>query len=296
MRKKYQSLEEQIDTLPSLKHELILVEGIPGAGKTTTADRIKEKLESLGTEVVVYHEGVSHPADMAWNAYLTMEQYGEYKNKCKTIWENSEKAITLEDLNKLIEKQTRFEDEHAILAYTRIDFPEEKYWESAGSAACYELGDGKSRLEDFTNIHLKRWTRFADEKRHGQVVVFESAFLQNHIAELMGHYQKSDEEIIAYFKNLLRTVQKLNPLLLYLNPVNIEAVISKVAGERKAPEGTSWRDWVDEVIEWVENCNYGKSHNLKGYDGVVAFCEERVRLDYLMINNLEIDTVIVDKK
>lgn len=53
-----------------MENKLILVEGIPGAGKTTTARRIKKKIMSEGKNVILYEEGMSHPADMAWNAYL----------------------------------------------------------------------------------------------------------------------------------------------------------------------------------------------------------------------------------
>lgn len=49
-----------------MNSRLILVEGIPGAGKTTTARKIKEKLIDEGKEAILYEEGMSHPADMAW--------------------------------------------------------------------------------------------------------------------------------------------------------------------------------------------------------------------------------------
>ncbi|WP_291569267.1 zeta toxin family protein [Clostridium sp. UBA4548] len=49
-----------------MENKLILVEGIPGAGKTTTARIIKERLISEGKNVILYEEGMSHPADMAW--------------------------------------------------------------------------------------------------------------------------------------------------------------------------------------------------------------------------------------
>ena len=37
-----------------MKSRLILVEGIPGAGKTTTARRIKEKLIEQGENAILY--------------------------------------------------------------------------------------------------------------------------------------------------------------------------------------------------------------------------------------------------
>ena len=41
-----------------MNSRLILVEGIPGAGKTTTARKIKEKLIDEGKEAIFYEEGL----------------------------------------------------------------------------------------------------------------------------------------------------------------------------------------------------------------------------------------------
>ncbi|OPJ58227.1 hypothetical protein [Clostridium oryzae] len=65
-----------------MENKLILVEGIPGEGKTTIARKIKEKLISEGKNVILYEEGMSHPADMAWNAYLNKEEYASFLSKC----------------------------------------------------------------------------------------------------------------------------------------------------------------------------------------------------------------------
>lgn len=295
MRSNFQSIEEFLNSFTFSEHQLLLVEGIPGSGKTTTAHRIKEKLESHGIAVELYTEGDSHPADMAWQAYMTLEQYEEFKRKCKALWESSKKDIMLEELFNRIEKQVRYDDGHVLLAYTKIEFPEEKYWTLVGSVAPYELGSGRSSLEDFTNIHLKRWKSFADEKSPNSIAIFECAFLQNHVVELMGHYEKPDEEILTYFRNLLQTVKPLKPKLVYLYPQDIGSVISNAAKERKAPEGIQQPDWIDAFIKWVEDCSYGKTHKLEGFDGAIAFCQERLRLDEFIMNNIELDADIINR-
>ena len=64
-----------------MNSRLILVEGIPGVGKTTTARKIKAKLIEEGKDVILYEEVMSHPADMAWNAYLKEEEYNNSSSK-----------------------------------------------------------------------------------------------------------------------------------------------------------------------------------------------------------------------
>lgn len=231
----------------SMNSRLILVEGIPGAGKTTTARKIKEKLIEEGKDVILYEEGVSHPADMAWNAYLSKEEYDDFIAKCSKVWENSSKNISKEELINRINIQSRSEDNNVILAYTKIDFPEVVYWSLIGDIASKEICDGRKSLEEFTEIHLKRWSRFAKEALLTDTIyIFECAFLQNHIFELLGVYEKSDEEIYVHLKSLLETVKDLNPSIVYIEPSTVEDIIIKAAKERKSQDH-SRPDWIEEL-------------------------------------------------
>lgn len=60
-----------------MQHRLILVEGIPGSGKTTLANKIKDYLENKGLTAVLFNEGDAHPADLSWQAYLTTDEYNQ---------------------------------------------------------------------------------------------------------------------------------------------------------------------------------------------------------------------------
>ena len=278
-----------------MNSRLILVEGIPGAGKTTTARKIKEKLIDEGKEAILYEEGMSHPADMAWNACLKEEEYNDFIKKCSKMWEVSKKSISKEELISRIQRQTRIEDNNVILAYTRIDFPEDCYWSLIGDVASKEICDGRKSLDEFRDIHLRRWSKFAEQALlNDNIYIFECAFLQNHIFELLGVYEKSDEEIYLYLKSLLETVKSLSPSIVYIEPSSVEDIIIQAANERKSPEG-SGPDWIDEVANWVSNMNFGKSHNLKGIEGVFYFCKERLRIDKLMIEKLNVPVTIIKR-
>lgn len=278
-----------------MNSRLILVEGIPGAGKTTTARKIKEKLIDEGKEAILYEEGMSHPADMAWNACLKEDEYNDFIKKCSEMWEGSKKSISKEELISRIQRQTRIEDNNVILAYTKIDFPEDCYWSLIGDVASKEICDGRKSLDEFRDIHLRRWSKFAEQALlNDNIYIFECAFLQNHIFELLGVYEKSDEEIYLYLKSLLETVKSLSPSIVYIEPSSVEDIIIQAANESKSPEG-SRSDWIDEVANWVSNVNFGKSHNLKGIEGVFYFCKERLRIDKLMIEKLNVPVTIIKR-
>lgn len=278
-----------------MNSRLILVEGIPGAGKTTTARKIKEKLIDEGKEAILYEEGMSHPADMAWNACLKEDEYNDFIKKCSEMWEGSKKSISKEELISRIQRQTRIEDNNVILAYTKIDFPEDCYWSLIGDVASKEICDGRKSLDEFRDIHLRRWSKFAEQALlNDNIYIFECAFLQNHIFELLGVYEKSDEEIYLYLKSLLETVKSLSPSIVYIEPSSVEDIIIQAANERKSPGG-SRPDWIDEVANWVSNMNFGKSHNLKGIEGVFYFCKERLRIDKLMIEKLNVPVTIIKR-
>ena len=278
-----------------MNSRLILVEGIPGAGKTTTARKIKEKLIDEGKEAILYEEGMSHPADMAWNACLKEDEYNDFIKKCSEMWEGSKKSISKEELISRIQRQTRIEDNNVILAYTKIDFPEDCYWSLIGDVASKEICDGRKSLDEFRDIHLRRWSKFAEQALlNDNIYIFECAFLQNHIFELLGVYEKSDEEIYLYLKSLLETVKSLSPSIVYIEPSSVEDIIIQAANERKSPEG-SRPGWIDEVANWVSNMNFGKSHNLKGIEGVFYFCKERLRIDKLMIEKLNVPVTIIKR-
>ena len=278
-----------------MNSRLILVEGIPGAGKTTTARKIKEKLIDEGKEAILYEEGMSHPADMAWNACLKEDEYNDFIKKCSEMWEGSKKSISKEELISRIQRQTRIEDNNVILAYTKIDFPEDCYWSLIGDVASKEICDGRKSLDEFRDIHLRRWSKFAEQALlNDNIYIFECAFLQNHIFELLGVYEKSDEEIYLYLKSLLETVKSLSPSIVYIEPSSVEDIIIQAENESKSPEG-SRPDWIDEVANWVSNVNFGKSHNLKGIEGVFYFCKERLRIDKLMIEKLNVPVTIIKR-
>lgn len=265
--------------------KLYLIEGIPGVGKTTYAKRLKKEFTKQGKKAVLYEEGDSHPADMAWQAYLSKEQYDVFIAECKKVWGKLGKPKDFSEINELIEKQTRVEIDKYILAYTRIGFPYEEYWQTIDYVANKEICDGRSSFETFRDVHLSRWQKFADDAYKTDIVyIFECAFLQNHITELMGTYNLDKDFILNYFKKLIRTVKKLQPEIVYIRPYNIKKIIDIAAEERVGPDGK----WIDRVADWISHRPYGKMHNLSGIEGVYKYCRARYQMDIYVLQRLDV--------
>ena len=52
--------------------KLIMVEGIPGSGKSTIAQKIADYYKSKSLAINPFNEGQAHPADLAWSACVPL--------------------------------------------------------------------------------------------------------------------------------------------------------------------------------------------------------------------------------
>jgi len=262
-----------------MKNRLILVEGIPGSGKSTIANKIKRYLEEQGIHVRLYSEGDSHPADLAWNSYIPIADYQQ-------ILKSNEKH------KRTIEEHTRIEDDYAIVAYTKLDMGTEEnqlmnYFEE------HEVYNSRIDLDLFKKIHFKRWEGFANNIDDNSVFIFECAYLQNHVNELLAYHNKDVNFIIGYMLELIETVKSLNPKLIYLSQGDVYETIERVAKERVSTDKNRWDDWIDLVISYIENSPYGQKHELKGFKGVIDYFEARRKVELAIIDRLSIDKAII---
>lgn len=264
-----------------MKNRLILVEGIPGSGKSTISTKIRDYLVSKGLDVVLYNEGDLHPTDMAWNALLSKEEYNN------VIKYNKE----YEDV---IKKNSSFEDDYIIVAYTKLGLSQDEN-ELMKMFEDHEVYDGRVTCDFFKEIHLKRWKKFAEQMNEDKdkIVIFECAFLQNHVNELLAVHEKDMDYIKRYLKELIETVRDLNPEIIYLNQPTVNETLNKVAKERVSDNKESYPDWIDMIIEYFENSNYGKHNNINGFNGLVKYFELRQEIELQVIESLAIENLIV---
>jgi hypothetical protein len=257
--------------------KLILVEGIPGSGKSTTARKIEELLNSRDVQVRCFNEGDLHPCDLAWHSCVPLLRYEQLLD-------------TFVKEKEVLTKYTSVEEDYAYVAYTKLEL--QPHHPLFIELATYEPYNGKVSFEKFKELHFSRWKKFGEQTHDDTTYIFESAYLQNHVVELILTYQQNREYIKAYMKELIETVRSLEPLLIYLSPTYIAWTIHNAANERKTDRPDIWHDWIDDVIAYIKNSNYGKAHHVTGLPGCLEFFKKRQRLELDIIKELPIETYV----
>ncbi len=263
-----------------MRNRLLLIEGIPGSGKTTLSARLHEYLAKHGVQARLYQEGDSNPVDLGWHARLTMQ---EYERLC------SEHPA----MQASIQVNTSFEEDHALIGYLHLT-PADEAEALRSFFEAHEVYDGRVSPEVFSSLHRNRWKKFSESEEKNGITLFESLFLQNQLNELMGFQLLDSETIAGHLKALMEPVLDWSPLLIYLRQPDPDETIRRVASQRLSSDKSRFSDWIDHCIQYVEHSPYGLRHGLKGYGGVLRFFKDRRELELEMLQRLEIPYAIVD--
>lgn len=259
--------------------KLILIEGIPGSGKTTTAKRLSDFYKSKGYQVAQYNEGDLHPADLSWQAILTDE---EYKALIK-----SNKAIAHK-----IKENSVIEDGRVIIAYTALGIDHNsdlyKYLESK------EIYNTDPDIHEFKLAHLNRWSSFVKHSDPETLYIFECVLLQNHLTQLMLEYQVSEELFESYFKDFIDIIKPMDAQIYYLSPISVEQAIRHVARERRPEHQDRQSTWINNVIAYIKNTPFGKATNFDTIEDFIDFTSKRQRIEKKLLKNLDIAHQVIE--
>ncbi len=248
-----------------MRTKLVIVEGIPGSGKTTTAQFVRDWYSSQGTTPHLYLEGdLNHPADFESVACL---DEGEYAGLIARHGEHK----------ALLEQAVAVRGTDTFFSYRKLknefgDQMPETLLTDLASYEVYELPP-----EKYTRLILDRWETFVSQPvGQDEVTIFECCFLQNPLTTLLGRHNWDISTAQATVAQLARLIDRLSPVLIYLKPGNVRETLKRVAQTR--PQA-----WVDFLIAYFTQQGYGKVRGLRGFDGVVTFYEMRqaVELDFL---------------
>lgn len=247
--------------------KLILVEGLPGTGKTTTAVFIANWLQERGVETAVFLEGdLNHPADFESVAYLSRQEYVDLLAQfpAETAFLQSQAIQDGED--------TFFR--YRALQQNYPDLPE-LLISALAQYEIYELP-----VPTFQRLLLRRWQQFAETAVTGETVyIFECCFLQNPLTMLLGRHDEPVSAAEAFILELADVVRGLRPCLIYLNPGDVRATLTKIAGERPSA-------WLDFVIAYHTQQGHGKAMGWQGFDGLVSFYEMRQGIELALLPQL----------
>lgn len=237
----------------------VFVEGIQGMGKSTLLQAVYTQIP----EFYVCREGDYSPVELAWCAWMTMEEYHAVLEKYGA-------------LRKEITENTFQEGNHYIVSYTKIitDIPGfHKDLEQ------YEIYNGRKTPCDFEEIIFSRYRNFS-----GTGYLSECAFMQNIMEELLLFQLRSDEEIIAFYRRLYDEVQRNDFLLLYLYDDRIEESTRAIQKERFDHQGHEL--WYELMLAYLVNSPYGQRHGCKGFDDLTAHFRHRQQVELRIINEI----------
>lgn len=220
----------------------IFIEGLQGTGKSTLLRRLAKELP----EYNVYYEGDLSPFELAWCSYMTPEEYDAV-------------LAQYPDIADEIHRWTVEEDEHKVVAYTRILTEYEGFHRHMET---YEIYNGRREIAKFCEIVRGRMARY-----RGTGSLSECAFLQNIVEELILFAQWSDENIVAFYRELFDVVEKEHFLLVYLDSEEIEANVEKIKGERCDEHGRPI--WFELMLAYLKDSPYGRAH---GYETGAHLC------------------------
>ena len=248
----------------------IFVEGIQGMGKTTLVNRIYKE----NKELRVCREGDYSPIDLAWCTWLTKVEYEAVLEQYAEIREE-------------IEKHTVEEDGHYVVEYTKILTDVLGFHKDLER---FEIYNGRRNFCEWKEIIFSRFGKF---KETGYL--FECAFFQNIMEDLILFHELSDEEIVNFYRELFAVIDRDNFRLFYLYSENIEEILQVVKKERSDDAGNEM--WYPLMMNYLKESPYGKAHNYQGLDDMIGHFERRRNLEVkIMQKVLKNDGLILKAK
>lgn len=237
--------------------KLILIEGLPGNGKSTTAKSVYDILIERNIDAQLFLEGnPEHPADYESVACFTEEEFHQ-------LLKESGKFETI------FKENVMYQGEYYLLPYGKIindydlDYSDEVF-KRVFKNDIYEMPFDQN-VELITN----KWNDFAESAlKDNKVYIFECCFIQNPVTVGMIKYNEPNEKVINYIMKLAQIIEKLNPMLLYIEQDDLEYTFKKAIKERS-------QDWSDFFIDYYTNQGYGKEHNYSGVEGTIKVLEAR---------------------
>ena len=121
------------------------------------------------------------------------------------------------EIRSEIEKYAVEENGHYVIAYTKIitDIPNfHKDLES------YEIYNGRKDFAEWREIVFSRFERFRETG-----YLFECAFFQNIMEDLILFHELNDDEIVRFYRDLFDVVDKENFCLFYLYSDKVEELL-----------------------------------------------------------------------
>lgn len=210
--------------------KLILFEGIPGSGKTTTSQLVHSHLREMGLTTEIYIEGSDHPIDLPFYAYLTRFEYDDVRTK-------------FPEQAEWIRHHSVIEDDYVLTPY-KVPKPIPRNDELIDYLSSKEFCYANKAVVPFhmyKKVFYKRFEQYVCKlSNKNTVTIFETVLFQHQIHDIHRLYpQITDDEIIEYIIELAVILSPLHPILFYLSQDSVEESLQHTAMIRSKPKWSS---------------------------------------------------------
>lgn len=259
-----------------MNRRLIIVEGLPGAGKTTVSKIINEYLNNKNMDCRYFQEGdLDHPADYDGVSYFKKEDFVE----------------KLKIFNKKISlfKKVSYQDKKGIYIFYAKN---REFLETSLPDEFFNLIKDNDIYNLKFSLHKKlvmnKWRNFSKNAlKDNYKYIFECCFLQNPITIGKIKENKPLNSIYKYINNLNLIIEPLDPLLIYIDQKNVKKSFDKIFKERDS-------NWKSFFIDYYTSNKFARENNIKGINGVIKILKKRKKWELDIISRLNIESKIVD--
>jgi hypothetical protein len=254
-----------------MKTKLILIEGLPGFGKSTTAKLVYDSLVEMNVDAELYLEGdLNHPADYDRVACFTKEEYERL-------------LLQSSDLGDTIKEHIEVKDGEYLLPYGKMKFNSGIVLPDPLLTSVFERDIYELPLDKNIELITKKWADFARQAFQGnKVYIFECCFIQNPVTIGMVKYNVTREKVIDYVLKLEEIIEKLNPTLIYVEQDDLDYSFKKAIRERP-------KEWYEGFVEYYTKQGFGKEQKYEGLEGTINVLRERHKLETEIFNKLNIN-------
>ena len=208
---------------------LIMLEGLPGTGKTTNSDFLRIQLELNGNKVNWIHEvSCPHPTSSFDEANFTIIEFKEF---LKLNHQSSEILNNLAIFRKntvginLLEIEWNFKDiidENVFKALRQYDVWEFSY-------------------DNFYKVTLDKWTKFVEKvlENSKEIYILDSSIFQFLIFYILLKNEPY-EHLEKLVHKIIELILPLNPCLIYFYRENTELTIDYLVKDR----GINFLEWI----------------------------------------------------
>lgn len=250
---------------------LLLVEGLPGAGKSTLAHSLAEWLTAQRAPAGYWPEGrPDHPVDFEQVAALDVATFDALCERFPD-WEAPLRAATTAEGDVLVVKHGTVPGLPGAVA---------------AELSAFDVYDGPITAGLHSRLLTESWRRFGEAPPPAEIQVWECVLIQNPVCALIARLDESPAVLEQHVRGLVDAVSSHAPALVYLDTGDPLPALERVAGSRPS-------EWLEFVIGYHTEQGFGLRQGLSGFDGYVEFMRHRRRVELELLPRLALPTLVL---